>query len=183
MSRVARAIAVPVDTRLPRAVRPAREAGCRAIAALEFAFVAPMLLTLMLIIMEVGLVLFGQAALDAAAADASRLIRTGQVQLAANGRQMFTTRLCGDLSSVVACGNVQMNVQAGASFGALTTAVSVNSAGAMQGAGFAPGGPGQFVVVQVGYQPGLGIPLVGPILRAAFGSLLLSTVVFQNEPY
>ena len=102
--------------------------------------------------------LFGQAALDTATADAARLIRTGQVQQATAGQSLFTSRLCGDLGNIVACGSVAST-------------------------GFVPGGPGQFVVVQVSYQPNTFVPLVGPLLRAAFGSLLVSTVTFQNEAY
>ena len=155
----------------------------RAIAALEFALVAPMLLTLMLLILEVGLMLFGQAALDQATADASRLIRTGQVQLATNGKQLFTNRLCNELSSITSCSNVQFNVQSGASFGALTTGVTVNSTGTMTNAAFTPGNPSQFVIVQVGYQPDTTLPFVGSMLRNVFGPLLVSTVAFQNEAY
>ena len=155
----------------------------RGIAALEFALVAPMLLTLMLLILEVGLMLFGQAALDQATADASRLIRTGQVQLATNGKQLFTNQLCNELSSITSCSNVQFNVQSGASFGALTTGVTVNSTGTMTNAAFTPGSPSQFVIVQVGYQPDTTLPFVGSMLRNVFGPLLVSTVAFQNEAY
>ena len=162
-----------------RRLRPA----CRGDVTLEFALIAPALLTLLLTILEVGLVLFGQAALDTATADAARLIRTGQVQRATAGQSLFTRRLCGDLNSIVGCGSVAMNVQAGASFGALNAAVAVNAGGRMASTGFMPGGPGQFVVVQVSYQPDTLVPLIGPLLRAAFGPLLVSTVTFQNEAY
>ena len=155
----------------------------RGVAALEFALVAPVLLTLMLLILQVGLILFGQAALDAATADASRLIRTGQVQLATNGKQMFTDRLCADLSSVASCANVQFNVQSGTSFGVLTAAITVNSSGIIANASFSPGNPNQFVIVQAGYQPDTALPFVGPMLRNVFGALLVSTDAFQNEPY
>jgi len=158
-------------------------AARRGVAALEFALVAPMLLTLMLLILEVGLMLFGQAALDQATADASRLIRTGQVQQATNGQQMFTNQLCNDLSSITSCSNVQFNVQSGASFGALTPGVTASSTGTMTNAGFAPGNPSQFVIVQVGYQPDTALPFVGSLLRSVFGPLLVSTVAFQNEAY
>ncbi|MGC8477777.1 MAG: TadE/TadG family type IV pilus assembly protein [Acetobacteraceae bacterium] len=155
----------------------------RCIAALEFALVAPTLLLLMLLVMESGLLLFGQAALDAATADAARMIRTGQVQQASNGQSLFTTAVCGALSALVPCGSVQVNVQSGTSFAALSTAVAITATGAMQTTGFVPGGPGADVVVQVGYQPNLSIPLVGSLLQAAFGPLLVSTLAFQNEDY
>ena len=158
-------------------------AARRAVAALEFALVAPTLLLLMLVVMESGILLFGQAALDAATANAARLIRTGQVPQSSNGQSLFTTAVCDDLSALVSCGAVQMNVQSAGSFGAMSTTVSTTSSGAMQTTGFSPGGPGADVVVQVGYQPDLSIPLVGSVLRAAFGPLLVSTLAFQNEVY
>lgn len=158
-------------------------AATRGISALEFAMVAPLLLTLMLLILESGLILFGQAALDTATADAARLIRTGQVQTASAGQTMFTTRLCNDMAHVVACGDLQVNVQSAGSFSSLDGAVATTASGAMANTGFAPGGPSQFVLVQVGYQPADSIPLVGAALKAAFGSLLVSSVAFQNEAY
>ncbi|MDE2006475.1 MAG: pilus assembly protein [Rhodospirillales bacterium] len=157
--------------------------GRRAISALEFALVAPLLLTLMLLILEAGLVLFGQATLDFAAADASRLIRTGQVQAATAPQTLFTTRLCNDLSLVVACPNIQVNVQSAASFGALNTAVTVNSTGTMTATGFSPGSASQYVLVQVGYQPDESLPLIGAVLRAAFGPIIVSSVAFRNEAF
>ena len=150
---------------------------------LEFALVAPVLLALVLLIVESGLLLFTQAALDHAAQDASRLIRTGQVQMAGNGATPFTNRLCGDLSSLLACSTLQVRVQSAASFASLDPTIKLTSTGAMQNPGFAPGGPGQDVLVQVGYQPSYLIPLVGSLLGAEFGQLLVSSVSFQNENY
>ncbi len=48
--------------------------------AIEFAFVAPLFLLLLLVIVELGLTLTTQSLLDGATRDAARLIRTGQVQ-------------------------------------------------------------------------------------------------------
>ena len=181
---------------LPGGSRPGRAAGPaaggalraliaarRAVVTLEFALIAPALLTLMLVILEVRLLLFGQAALDTATADAARLIRTGAVQQSAAGQSLFTSRLCADLSSIASCGSLEVNVQSGSSFAALAPRLTVNGSGTMQTTGFTPGGPGQFVVVQVGYQPDSFVPLVGGLLRAALGPLLVSTIAFQNEAY
>ena len=158
-------------------------AARRAVAALEFALVAPTLLLLMLVVMESGILLFGQAALDAATANAARLIRTGQVQVAGNGAAPFTNRLCSDLTHLLACNAIQVRVQSASSFAGLNPAIPVTSSGAMQNPGFVPGGPGQDVLVQVGYQPSYLIPLVGSVLGAEFGQLLVSSVSFQNENY
>lgn len=153
------------------------------ITALEFGLIAPVLLTIVLLIVESGLLLFTQAALDHAAQDASRLIRTGQVQLAGNSATPFTNQLCSDLSHLLACSAIQVRVQSASSFASLDHTIPVTSSGAMQNPGFVPGGPGQDVLVQVGYQPSYLIPLVGSMLGAEFGQLLVSSVSFQNENY
>jgi hypothetical protein len=49
-------------------------------AAIEFAFIAPVFFALMLGILEIGVMTFGQFALQNAVTDAARLIRTGQAQ-------------------------------------------------------------------------------------------------------
>ena len=52
-------------------------------AAIEFAFVAPVFFALMLGILEIGVMMFAQFALQNSVMDAARLIRTGQVHSAA----------------------------------------------------------------------------------------------------
>jgi len=52
----------------------------RGSAAIEFAFIAPVFFALMLGILEIGVMTFGQFALQNAVTDAARLIRTGQAQ-------------------------------------------------------------------------------------------------------
>ncbi len=153
----------------------------RGVTALEFALVAPMLLTLMLVVMEGGILLFGQAALDAATANAARLIRTGQAQQATNGQALFTNAVCNGVASVVSCGSLWIDVKSGTSFAALTS--SVSTTGSPGTVSFSPGGPSSDVLVQVGYTPDSSVPLVGALLGAAFAPLMVSTQVFQNEAY
>jgi Flp pilus assembly protein TadG len=153
----------------------------RGVTALEFALVMPVLLTLMLMVMEGGILLFGQAALDAATSSAARLIRTGQVQQAASGQTLFTTSLCNGLSGVVGCSSLWINVQSGTSFATLTS--NVSATGSPGVVSFSPGGPGSDVLVQVGYTPDSSIPLVGALLARVFSPLMVSTQVFQNEAY
>ena len=52
-------------------------------AAIEFAFVAPVFFALMLGILEIGVMMFAQFALQNSVMDAARLIRTGQAHSAA----------------------------------------------------------------------------------------------------
>lgn len=53
-------------------------------AAIEFAFIAPVFFALMLGILEIGVMTFGQFALQNAVIDAGRLIRTGQANAVAS---------------------------------------------------------------------------------------------------
>jgi len=55
----------------------------RGAAAIEFAFVAPIFFALMLGIIEIGVMMFAQFALQNSVMDAARLIRTGQAHSAA----------------------------------------------------------------------------------------------------
>ena len=60
--------------------RRMRSESERGSAALEFAFIAPIFFALMLGILEIGVMTFGQFALQNAVTQAGRLIRTGQAQ-------------------------------------------------------------------------------------------------------
>jgi Flp pilus assembly protein TadG len=154
----------------------------RSTAALEFAIAAPIFVLLLGSVIENGVLLFTQAALDNATRDASRLILTGQVQQGA-GAGAFEAKVCAELGNLVPCSSLQYNVQAAGTFSALNVSVQSDSSGNMTGTQFNPGTPGQDVVVQVGYNRPYIVPLVGQYMSVNGSKLLVSTVVFQNEPY
>ena len=62
---------------------------------MEFAFVAPMLILLMLTIIDLGIMLTSQSVLNGAAEYAGRLIRTGQLQDGKYTCQGSTTSIAG----------------------------------------------------------------------------------------
>lgn len=152
-------------------------------AAVEFAIAGPLFMLLMFFLIENGLVLFLQAALDNATRDASRLIRTGQVQLAGGSASPFTAQLCADLGNVVPCASLQYNVQSAGSFSQLSAAASVGASGNLQNPQFNPGTPGQVVIVQVAYNLTAFMPWFATYITGKTSSLLMSTTTFQNEPY
>src|SRR5277367_5126476 len=82
----------------------------RGAAAIEFAFVAPMFLLLLLVIAELGLTLATQSVLDGATRDAARLIRTGQIQSQTSPITTFHTQLCSEMSSLMTVANCDSNV-------------------------------------------------------------------------
>ena len=155
----------------------------RGVAALEFALIAPLFVLTVLGVMGVGLLAVDQALLDRATADAARLIRTGALQQAGGAEQVFTARLCADLPGIIPCNTLEVDVQAGADFAALNASVPLTASGTMQNTAFTPGGPGQAVLVEVGYPASFPFDLIAPLLGGGSGTLLLSSVVFQNEMY
>jgi Flp pilus assembly protein TadG len=151
------------------------------VTALEFAFVAPVFLTLVCMIMEIGLLMFSQSVLDGAVRNASRLIQTGQVQMNDGSTDSsFKTMLCSVFNSpMLDCNGLVWSVQAADSFGALSS----NNQSAPAQSSFVPGGPGQAVAVRVFYNQGALLPFVGKLLSASGSIQLNTTVVFRNESY
>jgi Flp pilus assembly protein TadG len=154
----------------------------RGVAAIEFAIVAPVVLLLLGGVIENGVVLFTQSLLDNAARDASRLIQTGQVQQG-GGLSAFTTQLCNDVTGYIPCGSVQYYVQSGGAFSVLSVTVTNNNGTMSNSGSFDAGDPGSDVAVQVAYNRPYLIPLVGKYMAVNGSTLLVSTVIFQNEPY
>jgi Flp pilus assembly protein TadG len=149
----------------------------RGAAFVEFAIVGPTFLLLLLAIIENGLILFTQSMLDNATRDAARMLLTGQ-------GNSFSSKLCGDLSSIMSCNNLQYRVQAGGSFGGLAAAYNGSLTG-FQAYPTAPttGSASQYVLVQVAYNRTFLIPWVGKYLGTGGKDLLMSTQAFVNEPY
>jgi Flp pilus assembly protein TadG len=173
--------------------------------AVEMAFVAPPFLLLLLAIFELGLTLTTQSALDGAARDAARLIRTGQVQTQGNPIGTFQNLLCTKMSSLMTiseCNSkVIFAVQVFASFGAVSftpCTLNANQTGNGTVCQFSPGTGGQIVGVQANYPRPFIVPWVGGCLSGGScwaggtttgsGSgtgiaVLTSTVIFRNEPF
>lgn len=174
--------------------------------ALEMALVGPPFMLVMLALLDFGQTLLTQSVLDGAARDAARLIRTGQVQTSGSPITTFQTLLCSDMSSLmtVATCNTQVlfEVQTFAGYGTTTfTACTQNSnqAGTGTACNFTPGTASQIVGVQVSYARPYIVPWVGACLSggncwtgmASTGgsnqgtqtTTLMSTVIFQNEPF
>jgi Flp pilus assembly protein TadG len=156
--------------------------------ALEFALLAPVFFLLLLGIMELGYMVFVQAVLDGSARDAARLIRTGQVQTAANPQGTFQTLLCNDMSAFVGCGNLYFNVKTYGSFSAASTGlnqpIQFDNNGNPINVTFVPGAASQIVTVQAIYNRPFFTTMVGQYLGVGDNAaLLMSTVVFMNEPF
>jgi Flp pilus assembly protein TadG len=159
-----------------------------AAAAVEFALVAAPFLALILAIIQVGLIIYATQSLQTAAAAASRLILTGQVQTQNMSPSDFGQAVCGD-ASLFTCSGLMIDVRtyssfsgADASMPTLTYDAHGNVSNSWQ---YNPGGPGDIVVMRLMYRwPVIMGPLGLNLSNLGDGyRLLMATSAFKNEPY
>jgi Flp pilus assembly protein TadG len=173
----------------------------RGATLMEFALVGPMFIFLLLAIIEIGLTMLTQFVLDGSARTAARLVMTGQVQQG-GGIAAFQNSLCSQIQSILpSCGSVLFEVQTFANFASISFSPCTSNANANPPGNcpFVPGTGGQVVGVRVSYARPYIVPWVGECLTTGkcwFGvgtsagapsgtytTTLMSTVVFQNEPF
>jgi len=182
-------IARSVSRLLPAAMRRflKRQDGA---AAVEFGMVALPFFGLMFAILQTALVFFASQSLEAAVAEASRQIMTGQVQQANYTASQFKTNIvCAYLAAGVSmfdCANgISVSVQTYTTFSAASTTPPVTN-GQLDTSNlpYTPGGPGDIVVVQLYYLWPVYVSLLGDNLsNIGTMRLLVATSVFRNEPY
>ena len=163
----------------------------RGAEALEFALVSFPFIALVLGILELGMIFLISTTLENATMDASRRIRTGELQTAGGSVQTaFMDTICGEMTwmgTVTAC--------------EATLSVDVRTLTAFQNAGlpdpvtgkvfnkaaltFVPGNANDIVLVRAYYPWTLFTPsLDGNLYQLANGQTLIkSTATFRNEPY
>ncbi len=170
---------------------------------MEFALVGPMFIFLLLAIIEIGLTMLTQFILDGGARTAARLVMTGQVQQG-GGISAFQSALCSQVESLLpSCSGVLFEVQTFANFSSISfTPCNTDANPAPTGSvacPFVPGTGGQVVGVRVSYARPYIVPWVGECLTTGhcwlgvgtsasapsgtYTTTLMSTVVFQNEPF
>jgi Flp pilus assembly protein TadG len=157
-------------------------------AAIEFAVVAAPFLALLFAIMETGLVFFAGQTLETTAADASRLVMTGQAQNQNFDQAAFKNAVCARLSTLFTCAGVMVDVRTYNNFSSANTALPLDANGNVQNNfTYQPGAAGDIVVVRVMYQWPVYVSLLG--LSNALSNmsnnqnLLMATTAFRNEPY
>ena len=156
-------------------------------AAVEFALVATPFLALTFAIIETALVFYAGQTLEAANADAARLIMTGQAQTNGFSAADFKTQVCNRIAGLFDCaGGVYVDVKTYTNFSSVsTTSPVVNGKLDTTNMGYTPGGPGCIVKVSLYYQWPIYVSLLGNNLSNLSGNnrLLVATAVFRNEPY
>ena len=154
----------------------------------EFAMVAAPFLAMIFAIIQTAVVFFAGQALETAGADSARLIMTGQAQTQGFDQAKFKQAVCAKIYGLFNCAaGLYVDVKNYSSFAAINTAKPLDANGNLQTGsfGYAPGGPGDIVVVRLLYQWPVYVSLVGLNLADSAGSkrTLMSTIAFRNEPY
>jgi Flp pilus assembly protein TadG len=169
---------------------PASLLGDRAGAtAVEFALVAAPLVFMLFAILELAMVFLVASTLENATSNVARTIRTGQVQSGGGGSaNSIRDSICANL------GWLQSQCQANLSVDVRTYAQFTNGAAPSpinngkfdtSALMYAPGDPGQIVLVRAFYR----WTLMTPFLKGALANLdngvtmLTATTTFKNEPY
>jgi len=154
-------------------------------SAVEFAIVAPLFLALLFAIIETALMFFAGQVLETMTQDAARMILTGQAQTANYQQTDFKTYVCNQIPALFSCANLIVNVQsfpspASASYMSLFDASCNNPT-----LSYSPGGPGDTVLIQVGYKWQLFVTGFGYNIADCPNSQkkLVASAAFQNEPY
>jgi len=167
-----------------------RFAGARrGTTAVEFALVAAPFLATLIAILEVTIFLFAQQVLQNAAREAGRLFMTGQAQNSGTTQTQFQDEICPMITALFNCNNLMVNVQSYTSFSAANAAqptLTFNGSGQVTNTwSYAPGTPGQVMVVQLIYQ----WPIVSGPLGYVLSSLgnghaeMMGVSAFRVEPY
>jgi Flp pilus assembly protein TadG len=166
-----------------------RLADCSAGAsAVEFAIVAPMLISLVLAILQVALIVFATQALETIASQASRQILTLQAQNQSLTQSTFQTAVCSNIVALFNCNSLMIDVQTYSSFSsAVTSAPALNfdaNGNVTNSWQFNPGNAGSIVVMRIMYQwPVFLGPLGLNLSNLSNGNrLLMATAAFKNEP-
>jgi Flp pilus assembly protein TadG len=122
--------------------------------AVEFAFIFPIFLAVLIALLQTTFFLFAQSALQTAATEAGRLFMTGQGP--APGTLASSSSICPIISPLLNCNSVMVDVQSYPSFigaNASMPTLTYNSQGAVTNNWSYNGGtPGDVVVVRLIYQ-------------------------------
>lgn len=160
-----------------------------ATTAVEFALIGAPFLATLIAILEVTIFLFAQQVLQNAAVEAGRLFMTGQAQNANTTQSQFQTQICPTVSALFNCNSLMVNVQSYTNFTGVSASqptLTFDAQGNVSNTwSYAPGTPGQVMVVQLIYQ----WPIVSGPLGYVLASLgnghteMMGISAFRVEPY
>ena len=168
--------------------------GTKGSAAIEFAFVAPVFFAMMLGILQLGTMIFGQFALQNAVTEAARQIRTGSAQTIgyasqavcsggsggtgtngayASAQQWFQDQICCGVSPLMTCSNLFVNVSSSSSgfnSGGFTSTQGGNGLYSNVTNSYSPGNSCDVVLVRATYAWPVWFPGIAQLLNLNVGS-------------
>jgi Flp pilus assembly protein TadG len=168
---------------IARLVRFARDR--RGVTAVEVALILPLFLFIIFGIFEVAMLYFVAAALEGQIAEASRQIRTGNIQQEDDPLTAFRQLLCGPLAIAIDCDKIIVDVRKYTNFSGVSYPDYVDEDGEGEENQFVPGAAREIVVVRASYRWDLIVPGMGLYLgdNGAAYKTLAATAVFRNEPF
>ena len=166
--------------------RLARFARCeRGATAIEFIFVAPIIIAIVLATAQVAVIFVAQSYLDNMAEDAMRTVLTNQAYTLT--QTQFQTAVCQNITALFSCGNVIVDLEpAPTSASGITSALpQFTASGALKNTtNFVVGSQNTQMILTLMYQwPVISGPLGVSFSNMGNGTyLLISTQVFYKEP-
>ena len=174
--------AVSWQAGLSRAVARFGDEGANVVV--EFAFIAPLLIAIILASIEVSYVYFAKTELARIGQVAAMAVETEQAQVETYAQ--FKAQACGTIAVILQCAGLFISVTPQTGCGAVSTTlpnVAYGSGGVISTIpNYSPGNPGDIVVVQALYSlPVFGAQLFwGPSNPGRI--LIAATFVIANEP-
>ena len=153
---------------------------------MEFSLVGLPFVLLIVGTIEVCILFTAGALMEGAVYDASRIIRTGQIQDSADAEDRFMEAICDHAGILLDCDEFQYEVRVLDSFAdAAGEEPMVDEEGNLVSEGFDAGDVSDIVMIRVSYRYPMMTPLIGDIFGQYGGNrkLLVATTVFQTEPY
>jgi len=159
----------------------------KASAMIEFAMIAPVFFLMLTGIIENGLIYMAGSTLQYATDNAARYVRTGQAQAAGMTQAQFKTRICNDISALLSCSNLQVDLQAYSGYSSAGFATPTDSSGNLKSSlnNYQPGVACNVVLLRTFYTWNVITPGLSAFLtNMTSGKRLISgTAAFRNEPF
>lgn len=161
----------------------------RGAALLEFAFVAPVLMALLVGIVDTSLQFFAESNLDVASEKTARLLMTGSAKSNNWTQSQFKTQACSKIPTFMDCTKLIVDVRRASTFSDLNMSrptITVDANGnPTSGTSYSTGNGGDVMILRLMYLwPAAYAPLdYGNTQRYGGRRLLVATSVFKAEPF
>ncbi|HEV2676359.1 MAG TPA: TadE/TadG family type IV pilus assembly protein [Aliidongia sp.] len=163
------------------------------VVAMEFALLAVPFFAVLFVVLNSALMIFCNAVVQGAVAQAARQIETGQMQnidtncppTQNSTLTTFQTNVCKNLFGQLPCANLYFDVHSFATFGAINMpAPTYNAQGKVTNNCFNTGGSGSIVAVRVIYAWQNMVPGLTNLMHVSNTTTPIQyTVIVKNEPF